>query len=112
MKRTLLFTGLAVAFSASSCDKPDTLLKERAVLETQIEQGQEELKALDSQFAALGTDSVTAVIVSERQSADLLQKNTALEAELAQTGQKCAETEKRLNELLPKLELYKAKLVR
>lgn len=105
-----LLIGLAALLSMSACDRHAALLAERAELELKLQQGQEELKALDAQFAALGADFATAVIVSKRQSADLLQKNAQLEAGLAQTSEKCSKAEKRLLELLPQLDSYKARL--
>lgn len=82
MNHPLILTGLAVLLTTSSCTKHQRLLNERAGLEEQINQGQEELKALDAKFATLGADFVTAMVVFERQTADWQKKMQLLRVKL------------------------------
>jgi predicted RNase H-like nuclease (RuvC/YqgF family) len=112
MNQLLIFAHLANLLFLSSCNKQELLLAERTKLEAELKQGHDELRELDSKFASLGQDSVTASITIQRQNAEWLRKNTSLEAELAFISGKCSEGEAALKQLRPRLDSYKAKFVR
>ncbi len=112
MKHPLIITGLAGLLLASSCEKHDLLLKERADVEAAIKQVNDDLLALDNKIFTFGANPESAAINLERLYADRVQKNTQLEQELALLGKKCSDGEDALKKLRPKLDSYKARFVR
>jgi hypothetical protein len=112
MKHPLIITGLAGLLLASSCEKHDLLLKERADVEAAIKQGSDDLLALDNKIFTFGANPESAAINLERLNAGWVQKNAQLEQEMALLSKKCSDGEDELKKLRPKLDSYKARFVR
>ncbi|MFN0080729.1 MAG: hypothetical protein ACKVY0_30030 [Prosthecobacter sp.] len=112
MKHLLIITGLAGLLLASSCEKHDLLLKERADVEAAIKQGNDDLQALDAKIFTFGANPESALINLERFHADWMKKNASLEQELAYISKKCSDGEDALKKMRPRLDSYKAKFAR
>jgi len=113
IKTPLLFSmGLSSVLFLCSCDKPKLLMAERDQVVADIKRLLEEAKALDGKFFSLGIDASTASMKLQMGNRDIAHKNTLLEQELATLSKKCTQGEEMVKSMLPRLESYKARIVR
>jgi outer membrane murein-binding lipoprotein Lpp len=108
----LLFASLAIMILASSCNKTQPLINQRAEVEAEIQRINEEIRTLDAKFEALRTSPVAYGMTFEAHQKQAATQNAKLEAELANFSKRCTGGETALGVLRPRLEAYKAKYLR
>jgi len=112
MKRIVIYTGLAGMLFVCSCDKHNVLLAERARVEAEIKQCQDEMAAIDAKVLPFGVDLSIAQGRMETQVAAGKARLAGMEQELAALSKKCSEGEAAMKTLRAQLDAYKAKFVR
>lgn len=107
MNYLCIFAAMPVILLASSCNKIESLSKDREALEAEFLQSSIELQGLDTQYAALDAHA-SDQIQPEQQHAEWVKKNTALQQKLADLSKTCTQGDELLKKVRSKLEAYKA----
>jgi uncharacterized coiled-coil DUF342 family protein len=107
MKYSLLFA-ITLAPLVTSCEKHNALIKQSAIVESELNNRQTELKSLDARLATIGAESAKL----KGQLETLLETNSKLETEVSSLSATCTTCEQTLKEIRSQVDSYKAKFVR